>query len=290
MKQLAIAILCHWRSGSSLTAMILNACGMHTGNEATGWLEERDKNQCEHGVLNTVGNHLFHAGYDESYLSKVAPILDAYKVQGWPCFGVKFTHVLQEKCWRYLGPIFKACWPDAKYVICIRNPAEIIKNLAAQDITPDAIIESWMSTYDATKELIDEKGAIVIAYPDSFTNGHIQHVVKELGLTWTDKAEALFDPDMVDDTTGVPEDSKGFAEAVAMYEEFKKYAVIPEPPEVITTRITTPSRTFQLQDEERLKATMDEIAKITVDKLSPAYKRTDSVRTVRPSNPKKRRT
>jgi len=223
MKQLAIAILCHWRSGSSLTAKILNACGMHTGNEATGWVQDVDKNQCEHGVLNTVGNHLFHAGYDEDYLSKVAPVLEAYKVQGWKVFGVKFTHVLQEKCWKYLGPIFKKCWPDAQYIISVRHPMGIIKSLEGVD--PDAIVESWMSSIAATKELA-KNGAIVLIYPDSFMSKDIRSVPEKVGLKWSKKATDLIDQKQFKKSEVTVADARAFKknypEADKAFEELKR--------------------------------------------------------------------
>jgi len=181
-----------------------------------------------------VGNHLFHTGYDEGWLSKAADILEAYKVQGWKVFGVKFTHVLQEKCWRYLGPIFKVCWPDAKYVIAVRHPAGIIKSLEGVDITPEAIIESWMSTYDATKELI-AKGAIVLLYPDSFMPGTqkkppgIKLAVEKLGLKWSKKADVLLDKKVLkkSDITVVAANDfkKKYPEAAKMYDDLSKHAI-----------------------------------------------------------------
>ena len=57
MKQ--IAILCHWSSGSSILAKTLRDCGMQIGNEKTWWTAECEE-QCEHGLLNTVGNLLYH--------------------------------------------------------------------------------------------------------------------------------------------------------------------------------------------------------------------------------------
>jgi len=227
-----IAILCHWRSGSSLTAKILNLCGMMVGNEATGWGKVCEP-QCEHARLNGVGNEIYWDISDDlvDLENRASNILLSYKEQGWKTYGVKVTHVLQDKCWKLFGPVFKRLWPDAKYVITLRHPAGVCKSLKDAEISEDAIVDSWMSTYNATNELV-KKGAIVLLYPDSFmpiTQNEIKLAVKKLGLNWSKKADDLLDKKILTRSAVSDAEVKAFRkkypEAVKMFDELKKYEV-----------------------------------------------------------------
>lgn len=232
-----IAIFCHWRSGSSLLSRALNLCGMHTGNEATGWSEECEA-QCEHGGLNTVGDRLYHVGIQDAGVGKIEGILTAYKKEaiknGWAFYGVKFTHILQERCWKYIYPEFKKHWPDAKYIVQIRHPLGVILSLkkakaALRDpptswITDEEIIDSWMSTSNAIKEL-SKDGALILIYPDVFLTKQIQEIVKRIGMRWNKKANIFKKTDFsVYSKKELLAFKKKYPEADAMFEELSGYA------------------------------------------------------------------
>lgn len=195
VERLVFAILCHWRSGSSVLTKLLHACGMHLGNEATGWDDAWMVGPCEHNVFNSAGNGLYNFN-DDSGLPAVIKTLLAYRTEAqrndWDAYGVKFTHALQDKCFARMHPLFVKFWPDAHYVISVRHPAGIVASLKGTEITTDKIVESWMSAVPATKDLA-KAGATIVVYPDMLTVPKARKVVSKLGLTWTAAASKLME-------------------------------------------------------------------------------------------------
>jgi hypothetical protein len=171
-------------------------------------------------------------------MDKAMETLIRYKEEAaannWDVYGVKFTHILQDSCWGKLGPLFKAVWPDAQYIVQVRHPLGIVMSLERDKaklsvvpdswITPDEILVSWMSTFAATKELA-QAGAIILLYPDVFLTGKIKTVVKKLGLKW-DKTADIFDKKefSIYTTHDFAKFKRLYPEAGAMFEELKSYA------------------------------------------------------------------
>lgn len=210
---------------------------MHTGNEATGWSEECEA-QCEHGGLNTVGDRLYHVGPSEAGIDKIEGILTAYKKEavknGWAFYGVNFTHILQERCWKYIYPEFKKYWPDAKYVVQIRHPLGIILSLQKAKtalkappvswVTDKEIVDSWMSTYSAIEELAKD-GASILIYPDVFLSRQIKGVIKKIGLKWNKKANLFKKSDFsVYSKKELVVFKKKYSGAAVMFEGLEKHA------------------------------------------------------------------
>jgi len=232
-KSVAIAILCLFRTGSKLLNRVLVACGMKNCNEELGY---------GHGDINGAGNCLFNGFPIENPSEIVTNALKYFKEvaesRGWEYYGVKIDHVLQSDCWEGVGKPFLTHWPDARYVISIRHPAGVIRSFEKiKRDTPDQhpgftvedIVDAYLSTYDATKYLIDKKDALVVVYPDSHADGSIKEVVSQLGLTWTKEAGALFDLATLDEPYKDMNETSGYLKAVKMFEEFKKYAVRSKP-------------------------------------------------------------
>ena len=126
-------------------------------------------------------------------------------------------------------------WPDARYVVSIRHPAGIVKSFEKirkdtprQDpgFTDQRIVDSWLSTYEATKFLIEEKDANVVVYPGFYEldGAEIKEVVKDLGLEWTKEADELLDKDVLADSlvsiADIEKFNEKYPEAVEIYEEF----------------------------------------------------------------------
>ena len=231
-----LAIFCHWRSGSSLLARVLNLCGMETGDAFTFW-DASCEPQCEHSVLNTVGNRIHRNEETANDIDKAVEVLIRYKKQAveknWDVYGVKFTHILQPRCWEILSPIFKTVWPDAKYIIQVRHPLGIIMSMEKAKaallevpeswITADEIVASWISTMDATRE-IAQAGGIIMLYPDVFLSGKIKAVVRKLGLRWSKKAE-VFDKKEFSTYTEyeLTKFKRLYPEAQTLFEEIENY-------------------------------------------------------------------
>jgi len=191
-----IAILCHWRTGSSVLAKVLRACGMIIGNEQTLWDSITCENQCEHSLMNQAGDQISLGNNLEKNKVLAKSILLAYKAEatkhGWDNYGLKFTHALQATCWAELKAIFEECWPDARYVISRRSVEQIIAAMNDPNWPEQKIKDSYTSCEAAVNYLVKEKGAFIINYPDDHSSGEIKKVVEALGLTWTKEAEGVF--------------------------------------------------------------------------------------------------
>ena len=193
------------------------------------------------GDINGVGNALFH-GFIQSPGEAVNEVLTLYREAAaskeWKHYGIKVDHILQAVCWKAMGESFLTLWPDAKYVVSIRHPAGILKSFEKirrdtpkQDpgFTDQQIVDSWLSTYDATKFLIDNKDATLVVYPGYYhRTGRIKDVVKSLGLEWTEKADSHIDEVVLEDSTVTPveinEFEEKYPEASEMFDEFQDYA------------------------------------------------------------------
>lgn len=229
-KEGAIAILCHFRTGSVLLRKILVACGM---------IHCYDKLGFEKGDINGVGNALFHK-YIKTPGTAVVEVLIYFKEEAiknkWKHYGIKVDHVLQSACWEGVGKPFLEHWPDARYVVSIRHPAGILKSFEKirrdtpkQDpgFTDQQIVDSWVSTKAATELLIKEKDAVVVVYP-AFYFGGIKDVVKELGLEWTKEADALCDAEVLEASAVTVDEiekfEKKYPEATALFGDLLKHA------------------------------------------------------------------
>ena len=232
----AIAILTHWRTGSTLLRDVLAACGMKDCNAEIGF---------EYGDINGVGNSLCNGHEIDGDPAKIVSgalhqFANKAFERGWNQYGVKIDHALQEACWDEVGGQFEVNWPNARFVTSVRHPSGVIKSIEKlrktvkldPDFTMEEVIDSYLSTHDATKYLIEKKDALVVVYPDSYVDESIKTVVDKLGLTWTKAAGDLFKAvttefEVIDDKgLGLREK---YLEAVEMFEEFKKCAVAPEP-------------------------------------------------------------
>jgi len=231
----AIAILAHWRTGSNLLRDTLAACGMKEYIKELG---------IGHGDINGIGNSLCNGfPIDGDPIEIVSNALIHFKKvaesKEWKHYGVKVDHTLQSACWNEVGKQFESHWPDARYVISIRHPAGIIRSIEKlrktvklePDFTVQEIIESYLSTYEATKYLIEKKDALVVVYANSYIDGSIKKVINELGLRWTKAAGELFDATTLDDCSAplffISDEEHKYLKAVEMFEELKECAVKP---------------------------------------------------------------
>lgn len=191
MKSTPIIILCHWHTASSLISKTLKECGMFVGNKNTLWDETCEVN-CEHSLLNNTMADILYSGVSKDRLDIIEKILISYKEEKRSFYGVRVTHGLQ--VWDEVEGLFKKHWPDAKYIIGIQHPLQIIKILRTKPHSnewPDEkILKSWMSISTAAKELISD-GAYVIAFPTSWNKG-VKKIVGKLGMKWSENE--IFNP------------------------------------------------------------------------------------------------
>jgi len=223
----AIAILAHQRTGSRLLKEVITACGMKNCNQEIG---------VELGDINEIGTRVYNNfPVDGDPVEIVSNVLKHFKTQaelaGWEHYGIKVEHSLQHACWDVIGKQFGIHWPDARYVISLRRPAGILRSVEKlkkenagrldPHYPPLETINSYLSTYDAIKHLLEEREAVVVVYPDSYHNGGIKKVIGALGLTWTKKAAKIFKSDTQIVSEGMFSD---YSRAVDMFEELKEYA------------------------------------------------------------------
>ena len=203
---------------------VLVSCGMRDCHHEFGLI---------HGGIDGAGVRLYYQIEDYKDAGKyVAQMLADYKEradkEGFKHYGLKVNHTLQAPGWKVMGPIFKAEWPDARYIISIRHPLEIVKSIERLKIEPveDDIMRSWMSTISATDELLAKRDARVVVYPDCFVAGRIKKVVRELGMTWPKAADSVFKASKIN--TESLDDRKRFGDShpaeVAAFERIASYA------------------------------------------------------------------
>ena len=190
----AILMPCHWRTGSTLLKNTLVACGMKDCHEEFGRL----------GELDGIGVHFYYKGFDRGLAYKVPEILRDFREKaiaaGFENYGIKVNHLIQFNCWADMGRYVFTEWPDAKFVISIRHPAEIVRSIdklrEKQLLDPPLpaydIVRSWESTWRTSELLCKYYKAITVVYPDSWMDGNIENTVHHLGLKWTEEARALF--------------------------------------------------------------------------------------------------
>lgn len=226
----AIAILCHFRTGSTLLRKVFVACGMVDCYREMGYGV---------GDINGIGNAIFHKHIQtpgEAVNEVLTLFREAAISKEWKHYGIKVDHVLQSVCWEGVGKPFLEHWPDAKYVVSIRHPAGILKsfekireNTPAQDpgFTDQQIIDSWLSTYSATQYLLDKKDATLVVYPHFYKSGDIKDVVEKLGLEWTKEADELLDAKVLEvsgvSITEIREFEKKYPAATEMFEELVEH-------------------------------------------------------------------
>lgn len=229
-----IAILCHWHTGSRLLLKVLNACGMQLGNEFSGYFCPEGQVR-ENRSLNTVTNEMFLAlekgnpHYNKFYESSkhihdFIEILDKYKEeaekQSWDFYGFKNIHLIHKLVWNNLGKVFESHWPNVKIVISLRHPLDIIKSTSNDDSWPvERILNYWKETVNVTKYLITYLNAEIIEFPNSYINGKIKKVVKNLGLTWNKNAE-IFDESIINNISTEKEKKEFNTKYPEVYKEY----------------------------------------------------------------------
>lgn len=236
MKHQPIAIICHWHTGSTCLAEIISRCGMHLGDETTEWRGRRPGQ--EHPTLSTVGNSIYHKlSAPEPLLDDLRRVLKKYKeqaeIKGWGHYGFSNNHFQERTVWQLVYPILKELWPDAKYIVSIRHPLDIVKSTNDPAWDTSKIISSWLDSLSATEEMINSGAELVVfpdsydnvVFPDSYDNGHIRRVVANLGLTWTEEAGKVYDRSRIKNIS-TPEEQERFARkcpgATAGFERLKK--------------------------------------------------------------------
>ena len=222
-----IIIASHWHTGSTILAKMLNACGMEVGNENTYWTEDCIA-QCEHSLLNWIGDIINETGLICGHEKKVVrEVLFSYieesHKQGWEHYGIKATHILQDECWKFFKSIFNEVWPDAYYIISIRHPLHIYLSTRDDAWPIEKVIESFMSTVEATKELAKE-GNLILEYPKSFTKDKLAALQIELSLNFNHNVFDLFDAERAEKgnvDTGFFDEC--YPEVAKAYKELQSY-------------------------------------------------------------------
>ena|GEM_PF-5490304 len=191
-----IAILSHWHTASTLVAKTLQMCGMQVGNAETKWDPSICEAQCEHSLLNGVGDKLLLGQMREAEARNVIEdTLKRYdeeaKRNDWKYYGFKVTHALQDRVWPLWKECFEHIWDDVCYVCSIREPLAIVASTSIWSM--ERVLKSWYSSLPALSELIG-RGAIVFYYPVDWITRSVQEKTEEIGLKWNPEAMGLFDP------------------------------------------------------------------------------------------------
>lgn len=208
-----IVIICQPGTGSSLLARTLRACGMHVGNEHTWWKPEYDYHT-EHSLLTDYERQLVQNRRTDDdvpgifIFEKIESVLKSYVSEAqrnsWNVFGVKITSGLTNPVTHPLfADIFKECWPNCIFVTILRHPLGMMKRVRGSLIyTPSHIrdmsawLHGWIDFVDILYTVISE-GWIAIPFPEAWDTVLMEKIAIELGLTWTNEAEKLFESDNI---------------------------------------------------------------------------------------------
>lgn len=202
-----LAILCHWHTASTLLAKQLRLCGMEVGNGATFWDPETCDPQCEHALLNGIGDKFLIGEIGEGTLKKTAKkILDSYSHQaeanGWEHLGVKATHCIHDRTWPIFRNLFMSTWDDLRFITIFRHVDGIIQSTHDPRWDEQRIKISWFSCMKAIQEIITMQNGLVFFYPMDWEHGFVEHKVRSIGLEWNKEAKSLFDPSRVKEGEG----------------------------------------------------------------------------------------
>lgn len=220
-----IVIAAHWHTGSSIIARAFRLCGMEVGNEATKWFIENNA-QTEHGILNRIGDAIYN-GETVDYTESVRRILTSYKIQSeinnWDYFGIKITHILQDKCWKFFKPIIDEQWPGTQYIIPVRHPYDICLSTRDDKWTERMILDSWKSTEKAIFDLIYNYNAKVLDFPICFMISMLKEVIEDIGMKWNNKIMDEFDFERVFSIRNM-EWERIHPNSTKLYRDLQKYA------------------------------------------------------------------
>ena len=164
---------------------------------------------------------------NDSWLAQ--EILERYNFEAenykWSHYGIKITHFLQEPCFDVMFPIFNEKWPDAKYIVVLRNPYEVVlSTLNDRSWDTGMIMASYRSAMKGLMKLMGEKLITILCFPFCFET-QIAIAISNIGLEVKEEALTLFDLNKIKSKFDPKSDA--FLEFKERYsEEIKSYKSI----------------------------------------------------------------
>jgi hypothetical protein len=176
---------------------------MKVGNKKTLWYKKTCFQQCEHSVLNQIGDqYLLGNITKQEAIVRTSDILLRYKEEAdrhrWDYFGVKITHAVQSKTWPLFHEIFDQVWKNPVYVTSIRDPEGIVHSTRNNPKwTERMIINSILDSEPAIRWI--EDNGVPFYFPKDWRNGMLEVKIRDIGLEWNEEALALLDVDRIYD-------------------------------------------------------------------------------------------
>lgn len=190
------------RSGTSLTAGIINICGAF-GGEMTGTTRFNPKGQFEHSYIrqNIVKSYLTSINADPLGQYPLPDISKLTPVEDWDKFIINavFKDVeIDERDWFYKGAkmcliwkIWNFAFPNAKWIIVRRDKEKIAEScLRTSFMRAFNTKEDWISWVEEHEKRFEEmkrncKNVIEInAYEATYEINFFREMILSLGLTW----------------------------------------------------------------------------------------------------------
>ncbi len=222
MKAIPILITGCARSGTSMTAGIIDICGAF-GGRTSGPTKYNKKGMFENGMIrnNIVKPYLRHIGADplgQDPLPKLSQLVSLRNLREQVVMHVCAVHGYKGGHWYYKGAKMCLMWPiwhdafqDAKWIIVRRSDEGIINScmktgFMSRRTTPESWQE-WIDTHKARFQEMKEKGLqIREVWPTKFIEGdfsEIQSVIEWLDLEWKDsEVREFIDPTLWSETNG----------------------------------------------------------------------------------------
>lgn len=194
-----IALLAHWHTASTLLAKQFEMCGMEVGNLNTYWTPKTCDPQCEHALLNGLGDSFLLGKRSSGDVAEVAgrvfqSYIDEAEKNNWNHFGVKLTHGVQGKAWPLFRMLFENYWGNPYFVTIVRSIDGIVNSTHDSKWDRSRIESSWQSCKESIADIMKMKNGVVFFYPYDWDSGNIVRKFAHMGINLTVKAEMLYDP------------------------------------------------------------------------------------------------
>jgi len=203
-RELPVCVLGMGRSGTSLTARVLNLLGVDLGPETglipaspqnrKGYWERRAIFELNDAVLSAMGGNYanpppLRPGWHRSSILK--PLKQRARILVAECFGASPLWGFKDPRTSLTLPFWRDVIPRMRYVICVRDPAEVAASFEryASDGSSDA--RSWPDLWllSTARALLDtgDSPRMLAFYEDYFDNlnGQVEHLAAFIGRPMT---------------------------------------------------------------------------------------------------------
>lgn len=272
-RQSAIIMTGMHRSGTSLTASLLQSAGIHLGDRLMGedtgnkkgHFEDLDFVEFHQNVLQSQGISV--AGWTEQQQIEVQP-------QYWATARSLISARQEREVWGWKDPrttLFLGFWsqllPDAKYIFCYRSPWEVVDSLFRRgDVifrtNPNFAVQQWCNYNRAVLDFYQSHSeqCLLLEIGSVIQDSNLVELVEQKFGIKLRSPESLYEPSLftVDERANYRRAliSKFFPQAVELYEQLEERADRQSPTATEQPAIELTCESWILQDWIDLKLTL----------------------------------